>query len=156
MLGEQNFKRIAGLALASSLLAGFASSPVFAQDADNDCVCVVRGGTVGAVTSATGWVKLNGDVGLIDATTNAPLSLGSVLRTGVSGSASATIGAGCNVNLAALSELSISALDDGRMCVRLIEQEPVASSVPVAAVAGGLLLGGAIVVGLGQDDPVSQ
>lgn len=156
MLAQQNSRRLAGFVVAVGLVSALAATPVVAQDAASDCVCIVNSGTVGAVTAATGWVKLNGDVGLVDATTNAPLSLGSVLRTGVSGSASATIGAGCNVSVAALSELSISALEDGRMCVRLTEEAAVPSA-PLALVGGGAILaGGAIVVGLGQDDPVSQ
>ena len=47
--------------------------------------------------------------------------------------------------------------EDGRMCVRLVEEQPAGSVAPLAIVGGGALLaGGAIIVGLGQDDPVSQ
>ena len=153
---KRNYTLIAGVALAAAFTTTLVASPAMAQSG-SDCVCIVGAGTVGAVTSATGWVKLNGDVGLVDATMNAPLSLGSVLRTGTAGSASASIGAGCNVDVAALTELSISALEDGRMCVRLTEDPPVVPVTPVAlAGAGALLAGGALVVGLGQDSPVSQ
>jgi hypothetical protein len=158
MMAKRDYIGIAGVALAVAFATTFIASPAMAQSATgSDCVCIVDAGTVGAVTSATGWVKLNGDVGLVDATMNAPLSLGSVLRTGTAGSASASIGAGCNVDLAALTELSISALEDGRMCVRLTEDAPVVPVTPVALAGGGALLaGGSLVVGLGQDSPVSQ
>ncbi len=156
-MAKRDSLRAVGVALVAGLMSALVSSPVLAQDGGSDCVCVVQAGTVGAVTSATGWAKLNGDVGLVDATINAPISLGSVLRTGVAGSATATIGAGCNVSVAALSEMSVSALEDGRMCVRLAEEQPVGSMAPLAVLGGGAILaGGAIVVGLGQDDPVSQ
>lgn len=158
MMAKRDYTRIAGVALAAAFTTTLVATPATAQDTPaNDCVCIVESGTVGMVTSATGWVKLNGDVGLVDATMNAPLSLGSVLRTGVAGSASATVGAGCNVEVAALTEMSISSLEDGRMCVRLLQDTPVVPVTPLALAGGGaVLLGGAIVVGLGQDNPVSQ
>jgi hypothetical protein len=159
MMAKRNHVPVMGIVLATAV-ALIAASPAVAQDGTSDCVCIVDAGTVGMVTSATGWVKLNGDVGLVDATMNAPLSVGSVLRTGVAGSAAASVGAGCNVEVAALTEMSISALEDGRMCVRLTQDTPVVPVAPVAPLAmlggGAILAGGAIAVGLGQDSPVSQ
>lgn len=158
MIAKRNHLPAMGVVLA--LAALIAVSPAMAQDGTSDCVCIVDAGTIGMVTSATGWVKLNGDVGLVDATMNAPLSVGSVMRTGVAGSAAASVGAGCNVEVAALTEMSISALEDGRMCVRLTQEAPVVPVAPVAPLAmvggGAILAGGAIAVGLGQDNPVSQ
>lgn len=160
MTTKQNFTRLVGGAMAG-VIAAMVFVPTAAQaQSVQDCVCIVAPGTVGSVTAASGWVKLNGDGGLVDATSKAPLSLGSVLRTGAAGSASATIGGGCNVDIAALSQMSISALEDGRMCVRLTDETPVPPLTdvsPVAVVgAGAAIGGGALLFGLGQDDPVSQ
>lgn len=161
-MAKRNHVRLAGAVLAAAFTTTLVASPVMAQEAASDCVCIVDAGTVGMVTSATGWVKVNGDVGLVDATMNAPLSVGSVLRTGVAGSAGASVGAGCNVEVAALTEMSISALADGRMCVRLSQESPIvpeASGAPLALLGGGAILAGgaaAVAVGLGQDSPVSQ
>ncbi len=160
MTTKQNFTRLVGAA-AAGVIAAMAFAPAAAQaQSAQDCVCIVAPGTVGSVASASGWVKLNGDTGPVDATLDAPLSLGSVLRTGADGSASASIGGGCNVNIAALTQMSISALQDGRMCVRLTDETPVpplSDVSPVAVVgAGAVLGGGALLFGLGQDDPVSQ
>lgn len=158
---QHKFTGLGGVVAALVLANAFAVTPAAAQD--DSCVCIVAPGTAGQVTAASGWVKLNGDTGLVDATENAPLSVGSVLRTGPAGSAAASVGAGCNVAVAALSELSISTLDDGRMCVRLTEVTPVAvapggsGATAVVAAGGAALLGGGLVMlGLGQDDPVSQ
>lgn len=167
MTNKRDFSRIAGIAIALAFTQGLVAAPALAeQEAAADCVCVVAGGTVGAVTGATGWVKLNGDVGLVDATVNAPLSVGSVLQTGVAGSASATVGADCSVTVASLSRMSISPMTDGNMCVRVTSDAPVAPVPPtggggsvgtLAVVGGGAVLAGTlVVVGLGQEAPVSQ
>ena len=159
MTTNRNFSRFAGV-LAAGVIAAVAFAPAAVQAQGEDCLCIVAPGTVGMVTSANGWVKLNGDLGLVDATLEAPLSVGSVLRTGAAGNATATVGSGCNVNVAALSRMSISALEDGRMCVRLTDETPVplvTDISPVAVVgAGAVIGGGALLFGLGQDEPVSQ
>jgi hypothetical protein len=165
MTNKRDFTRIAGVVIAVAFAQSLVAAPALAeQEAAADCVCVVAGGTVGTVTGATGWVKLNGDVGLVDATTNAPLSVGSVLQTGVAGSASATVGPDCNVNVASLTKMSISPMADGNMCVRLTSDAPTApvvdggGAIGSLAVAGGaaVLAGTLVVVGLGQEAPVSQ
>ena len=92
---ERALTRMAVTVVAIALTQALVASPVLAEG-ESDCVCIVAGGTSGVVTGATGWVKLNGDVGLVDATMNAPLSVGSVMRTGAAGSATATVGAGCS------------------------------------------------------------
>jgi hypothetical protein len=163
MTNKRDFTRIAGVVVALTFTQAFVAAPAMAQGAGADCVCVVAGGTVGTVTGATGWVKLNGDVGLVDATANAPLSVGSVLQTGAAGSASATIGAGCNVTVAALSKMSISPMADGNMCVRLTSEALAPpnggdGTMGTVAIVGGaaVLAGTLVVVGLGQEAPVSQ
>lgn len=156
MTMKRGVVRITGVLAAAVLAQSIVAAPAYAQSGQqDDCVCIVAPGTVGAVTSASGWVKLNGDVGFVDATTDAPISLGSVLRTGVAGSATATVGKGCNVTVAALSQMSLTALEDGRMCVRLSADQPV---IDPLVVAGGMaaLAGGIVIVSLGQDDPVSK
>lgn len=162
MATKRVFTRMMVTVMAAAFTQALVATPVLAQG-EPDCVCIVAGGTSGMVTGASGWVKLNGEVGLVDAGTNAPLSLGSVLRTGSAGSATATVGAGCSVNVAALSEMSISALADGRMCVRVTEQSAMGAleggdgSTGIALAAGGAVLATTVVVvGLGQDEPVSQ
>jgi len=153
---KQRFARISGVVAIAVLTQVLVAAPAMAEG-EQDCICIVAAGTVGSVTSATGWVKLNGDTGLVDASSNAPLSLGSVLKTGPAGSASATVGGGCNVSVAALSQMSITALEDGRMCVRVTQEEPVAGIDPLVVVGGVTALAvGVVVVGLGQDDPVSE
>ena len=56
--------------------------------------------------------------------------------------------------------MSISALEDGRMCVRLTDESTtgaVDSSGAIALGAGGAVLATTlVVVGLGQEDPVSK
>jgi hypothetical protein len=162
MTDKRNFTRLAGAVVAVALAQALIAAPVMAEEeATNDCVCVVPGGSVGLVTGATGWVKMNGDVGLVDAIANAPLSLGSVLQTGVAGSASASVGT-CNVTLASLSTMSISQMQDGQMCVRVTQDQPPVvvgdnSGVGVIAAGGGAVLAGTLVVlGLGQENPVSK
>lgn len=154
---RRDFARGVGVLAAVAFAQVLVTVPALAQSAPgSDCVCIVAPGTVGSVTAATGWVKLNGDVGLVDAAANAPISLGSVLRTGVAGSATASIGAGCNVSVAALSELSVSPLEDGRMCVRLTDSAPGAIDPAVVTAGMAALAGGVVIVGLGQDEPVSK
>jgi len=161
MATKRALTRMAVAVVAAALTQGFLASPVLAEG-EPDCVCIVAGGTAGMVTGATGWVKLNGDVGLVDAKMNAPLSVGSVMRTGTAGSATATVGASCSVSVAALSQMSISALADGRMCVRVTQDATTGalkgdgSSGAALAVGGAVLAATVVVVGLGQDAPVSQ
>jgi len=158
MTVKRNFARGIGVLAAAVFGQALVAVPALAQDDQgNDCICVVAPGTVGLVTSATGWVKLNGDVGLVDATENAPLSVGSVLRTGVAGEATATVGQGCNVDVAALSEMSIRPLEDGRLCVRLTQDAP-GTSIDPLVVGGSIaaLAGGFVMLSLGQDDSVSK
>lgn len=152
---KQNFTRIVGVVAVAVVAQASVIAPAAAQNTDN-CVCIVGAGTVGKVTSATGLVTLNGKTGPVDAVVEAPLSVGSVLRTGTAGNAGAMVGEGCNVDIAALSQMSIVALDANRMCVRLTGKAP--SAIPAMAVVGGgaLLGGGVVLLGLGQDDPVSQ
>jgi hypothetical protein len=153
---KHNFTRLVGVVAVAVVAQASVVAPAAAQSGEN-CVCIVPVGTVGKVTSVSGWAKLNGATGLVDATVDAPLSVGSVLRTGVAGSADAMVGETCNVVVASVSQLSISKLDDNRMCVRLNGKVPGAPLPTVAAVGAGALLGGGlIVVSLGQDDPVSQ
>jgi hypothetical protein len=155
---KQNFTRFVGVVAVAVVAQASVIAPAAAQNADN-CVCIVGAGTVGKVTSASGPVTLNGKTGPVDAIVEAPLSVGSVLRTGTAGSAGAMVGEGCNVNIAALSQMSIVALDANRMCVRLTGKAP-GMPIPattMAVVGGGVALGGGVVLlGLGQDDPVSQ
>ncbi len=158
MAVKQYFTRLVGVAAVASIVQASAVAPVAAQaGADDSCTCIVASGTVGKVTSSTGWVKINGATGLVDAAVDSPLSLGSVLRTGVAGSAGAMVGEACNVNVAALSQMSISALDEDRMCVRLTGKAPGTPIPPMAVLGGGALLGGGLIlVGLGLENPVSK
>lgn len=167
MMSKRDFARITGGVAAVVLAQMLVASPVLAQDmAASDCVCVVDIATVGLVTTATGWVKLNGDDGLVDATSSTRLSLGSVLQTGAAGSAKATVGDGCSVDVAALSRMSIIAIDESRMCVRIVQDKPVAvldkpaarldPGVIGGAAAAALVGGGLVVLSLGQTAPVSQ
>lgn len=162
-LAKRGFVRIAGIvALAALAQSAVMTSALAQSSSENNCVCVVDAGTTGLVTSASGWVKLNGDAGLIDAKEDAPLSLGSVLETGVAGSASATVGTSCEVDVAALTEMTITKLESGKMCVRLSQKKPLivpgksSTGTAIAVGAGSALAGTAIVVGLGQKAPVSQ
>ena len=161
MTTKRALTRMAVTVVAIALTQALVASPVLAEG-ESDCVCIVAGGTSGVVTGATGWVKLNGDVGLVDANMDAPLSVGSVMRTGAAGSATATVGAGCSVAVAALSQMSISALADGRMCVRVTQDATTGalkgdgSTGMALAAAGAVLATTVVVVGLGQDAPVSQ
>ena len=145
MATKRDSARLVVMVVAAALTQALVASPVLAQ-AEPDCVCIVAGGTSGLVT---------------DASADAPLSVGSVLRTGVAGSATATFGDGCSVNVAALSEMSIAALQDGRMCVRL-QQDAAGAAEGEGTTGAALAAGGAIlattvvVVGLGQDEPVSK
>jgi len=163
MATKRAFTRMVVTVMAAAFTQGIVASPALAQsEPASDCVCIVAGGTAGMVTGASGWVKLNGDVGLVDASMNAPLSVGSVLRTGTAGSATATLGSSCSVNVAALSQMSISALADGRMCVRVTQDATTGAlesdgNSGIALAAGGAVLATTlVVVGLGQDDPVSK
>lgn len=156
MATKQNFVRILCVTALAALAQATIVAPAAAQSGEN-CLCIVPTGTVGKVTSISGWVKVNGKAGLVDAAVDAPLSVGSVLRTGVAGKAGAMVGETCNVVVSSVSQLSISKLDENRMCVRLNGKVAGAPLSTVAVAGGGALLGGGlIVVSLGQDNPVSK
>jgi hypothetical protein len=92
------------------------------------------------------------------------LSIGSRIMVGQNGSAVIRIGAGCRVEVPGGSDVSVS-LEDGNLCVRLIDPMATAQTQGAGgsafggpgAIFGGMVVGGAAGVAVdGGSDPISN
>lgn len=142
--------------MVSAVMSATWGSPGLAQDASS-CICILDSGTVGSVTNVSGWVRLNGTSGLVEAVPDAQVGPGSVLTTGVAGTAQVSMGSNCQVAVGPTSQMSVIPTPEGKVCVRLVERtEATPNLALVGGAAAGLALATVLFVGAGEDDPVSK
>ena len=141
-----------GLALVAAAAVQFASASAQAQT--QECTCTVP--SAGSVTNSIGDVQATGATGLVAAPIGTVLGAGSQLVTGAGAAARINFGAGCNLSIAPLTEVIVSAAGD-QLCVQVSQNgapaAPPAAGAPLTLL--GLIAGGAGVaylIGAGDDD----
>lgn len=155
---------ISNILVTAFFSATTALSGTLSVAAQENCDCIV--GEIGTLSSLAGSVQMSGDYGLSPAETGASLGSGTQVIVGA-GSAIVDFGAGCELALLGVnSELTVSQLEAGKLCVRVTSQVVTQPDVNPQIDPASILLSGAAIGGIillidedgssGGDNPVSN